>query len=361
MTRYTDQELLDDSPDKLGEIGRIGSFSLVIFSIISFAASVLLPFLVMSPDKKDRRDFDSSKMPKPVARFAKFLRERKPRLLTTWFISHLIFAAAQLCAPFVRSVGFATVIVATAGIPWALAMWAPFAFMGVEINKLASPNYHTEDENIALSGSTGGYHQTRLNEPESEHRDDPDYDSNEREHLTHEKSADDEEAEDSEEEKEELHLHHNIPTKAGEDIDEDDLELAPGELLTQVEADLDDASTGETAGVYMGILNLYAAAPQLLGTVINMIIFAIVEPGRNPELTTDVTLPSPPGMLNGTTSAISTNNTMPYSLRPRTIELWHRDEVAKPPIVNAIAVCMFIGGLSSLGAAYATWRLRHVY
>ena len=300
-------------------------------------------------------------MPKPLARFAKYLRERKPHLLTTWFVSHLIFAAAQLCAPFVRSVGFATAIVATAGIPWALAMWAPFAFMGVEINKLTSPNYHIEDGNIALSSNTGGYQQTRLDEPESEHRDDLDYDSTEREHLTHEKSADDEEAEDSEEEKEELHLSHNMPIKARGDNDEDDLELAPGELLTQVEADLDDASTGETAGAYMGILNLYAAAPQLLGTVINMVIFAIVEPGRNPELTNGVALPAPPGMLNGTASVISSNNTIPYSLRPRAIDLWHRDEVAKPPIVNAIAVCMFIGGLSSLGAAYATWKLRNVH
>ena len=85
------------------------------------------------------------------------------------------------------------------------------------------------------------------------------------------------------------------------------------------------------AGIYLGILNLYTAGPQLLGTFIGMIVFAIVEPGKSQEL------------AGGSGAKDAKDGTAPLQGG-----------------VNAIAVCMFIGGLSSLGAAYATWRLRYV-
>lgn len=292
------------------------------------------------------------------------LRRNKPQLLTTWLASHVLFAIAQLCAPFVRSVGFATVIVATAGIPWALAMWAPFAFMGVEINRLAAPNYRAQDGNIIMTSTGGVYQRARADEPDQALRNNEDADSDERDHLNAEKPLDGEEADDLKEEMEELRIAHNKPMKQRKIDDDEDLEHADNDLLNQVEADLEDESTGETAGVYMGILNLYAAAPQLLGTVINMVVFAIVEPGRNPELANQVGKSTPVNTTNGTAiDRQSLNDTMltMYGLQQRTSSLWYREEQAKPPVVNAIAVCMFIGGLSSLGAAYATWRLKHVH
>ena len=291
------------------------------------------------------------------------LRRSKPQLLTAWLASHVLFAIAQLCAPFVRSVGFATIIVATAGIPWALAMWAPFAFMGVEINRLAAPSYRAEDGNMVMTSTGGVYQRAQPDEPDRSLRNNEDDDFDERQHLNSEKPLDGEEADDLEEEMEELHLAHNIPMKQRKIDDDEDLELADGELLNQVEADLEDASTGETAGVYMGILNLYAAAPQLLGTVINMVVFAIVEPGRNPELANQVGKSTPINMGNGTAIDRHTLNDTILGLsgfQPRTAALWYREEESKPPVVNAIAVCMFIGGLASFGAAYATWRLKHV-
>ena len=291
------------------------------------------------------------------------LRRSKPQLLTTWLASHILFAIAQLCAPFVRSVGFATVIVATAGIPWALAMWAPFAFMGVEINRLNTPNYPVQDGNMAMTSSGGVYRRARPDEPDQTHQDNEDDDFDEREHLNSEKPLDGEEADDLEEEMQELHLNHNTPMKKRKFDEDEDLELADGELLKQVEADIEDESTGETAGVYMGILNLYAAAPQLLGTVINMVVFAIVEPGRNPELTNQTGKSTPVDLTNGTAIDRHTLNDTILAfagLQGRTNSLWYREEQSKPPIVNAIAVCMFIGGLASFGAAYATWRLKHV-
>ena len=332
---------------------------MLVFSVVAFAASVILPFFITSPDERDIKK-SPSKLPAAIKNFLAFIQRYKPELLTGWFASHLLFALAQLVAPFVQSLPFATAVVATAGIPWAFAMWAPFTFMGVEVNRLTSPGMTVANGDIVMS-SGGTYQPAQVDDPEQGAN--LEDDEAEREQLHSEKPAA-ETADDSEdEEMEELHLNHNMPSRGNDD--DDDLALTDGELLNQPEVDLDDASTGETAGVYLGILNLYAAAPQLLGTLFNMIVFAIVEPGRNPELAH----PEEMSHGNSTTASIRALRASDWERRwdvelprviTRSLELLGRDHGEKPPVVNAIAVCMFIGGLSSLGAAYATRRLKFV-
>ena len=100
--------------------------------------------------------------------------------------------------------------------------------------------------------------------------------------------------------------------------------------LHHLDRDLDDSptsdsSTGEKAGIYLGILNLFTTLPQFVGTFISMIVFSILEPGKSPELHED-----------GSEEAIQ--------------------KAADGP--NAIAVCLFIGALSAVGAAYATARMK---
>ncbi|KAF4999268.1 hypothetical protein FDECE_11562 [Fusarium decemcellulare] len=84
------------------------------------------------------------------------------------------------------------------------------------------------------------------------------------------------------------------------------------------------ASTGELSGIYFGILNIYTTLPQFVGTFISTIVFAILEPGTSPELAAD------------------------------------SKKHADPEGPNAIAVCLFIGALSSLVAAYVTRKLKHM-
>lgn len=155
--------------------------------------------------------------------------------------------------------------------PWALACWAPFAFMGIEVNRLTAPN------TILANGSS--YRRLSMN--------DNDFSS---------------------------------PTPS------------PTLLrLNHLDRDIDDsadASTGETAGIYLGILNLFTTLPQFVGTFISMIVFSIFEPGKSPELHKD---PGQKGM--GT------------PIKPK-----------DGP--NAIAICLFIGALSAVGAAYATSRMK---
>ena len=112
--RYSAPDHVKTSTDKLGEIGRIGSLSLVIFSIVTFAGSVLLPWVVTSPED-EKRTF-TPRPPPILASFLAAVHKLKPDLLTTWLVSHLIFAGAMSLAPFVRSLQFATVLVSICGM-----------------------------------------------------------------------------------------------------------------------------------------------------------------------------------------------------------------------------------------------------
>ncbi len=157
--------------------------------------------------------------------------------------------------------------------PWALACWAPFAFMGIEINRLTAPN------TMLANGSS--YRRLSMTDNDfSSPAPSPTF----------------------------LRLNH-----LDRDID-----------------DSADASTGETAGIYLGILNLFTTLPQFVGTFISMIVFSVLEPGKSPELHKD---PEQEGMV-----------------------LPDPKKAGEGP--NAIAVCLFIGALSAVGAAYATARMK---
>ena len=79
--------------------------------------------------------------------------------------------------------------------------------------------------------------------------------------------------------------------------------------------------TEEAAGVYLGILNLFTTLPQFVGTFVSMIVFRILEPGKDPEL------------AQGS----------------------HNHHPSDAP--NAIAACMCIGGVSALIASHLTWKM----
>ncbi|KAF2452324.1 hypothetical protein BDY21DRAFT_294897 [Lineolata rhizophorae] len=154
--------------DTLGDIGRIGSQALIVFSIITFVASFAMPLLVKSPEHERGGGAARGFTPRPPPKLAPLMEaaeKRKPSLLTAWMCSHLLFAGSMVLAPFTTSVRFATVIVALCGIPWACQCWAPFTFMGVEINRLSSSASPTSSSSPSAHlyrrlslGTTGGAH-----------------------------------------------------------------------------------------------------------------------------------------------------------------------------------------------------------
>lgn len=228
------------------------------------------------------------------------LARYKPDLQAAWMLSHLIFAFIMVWAPFIRSLKAATTLVAICGIPWSVSCWAPFAFMGVEINRLASTSSLTpalrggdaaaysrvEDEEsdndielaptlrhgVAASSSTSADPSPKLNGRAR----DSDSDSTTVLHLNHRPSP------------------HGAP------------------------------ATGELAGIYLGVLNVYTTLPQFLGTFIAWVVFMIMEPGKSVE-----------GVEEG-----------------------GLDLQGKQEGINPIAVCLFIGAMSAIAAAEATRRFR---
>lgn len=220
--------------------------SLVIFSFITVVSSIVLPFGLLSPDNKtdtNRTSF-TPRPPRGVTRALKKISFVRPDLQTAWMISHMMFAAAMFFAPFARSVRFATFLVAMCGIPWAVSSWAPFAFMGVEINRIASPgttSSSTSTRASAVTMITGNRHGTYLP-----------VDANDGIEFDDHSSV--------------LRLNHRHD---GDDTDfESDSE------------DNGDTARGELAGIYLGVLNVYTTLPQFLGTFISWIVFSILEPDR---------------------------------------------------------------------------------
>ncbi|KAL3419030.1 General alpha-glucoside permease 2 [Phlyctema vagabunda] len=258
--RYDAPHDVKQSKDALGDVGRMGSSALVVFSSVTFIGAVLLPLFIKSPDEGSFTARPPASIAGAVEKFNKY----KPDLLASWMAGHLMFSAAMILAPFANSFRFATTLVAFCGLPWSVACWAPSTFLGVEVNRLSS------NTTLAAGGSY-----RRLSRSDSI-----------------------------------------------------DLDVASpsGSLLRLDHGPADEAiaSTGELSGLYFGILNIYTTLPQFLSTFISMIVFGILEPGKSPELSD-----------------------------PK-----HPEEHHSTDGPNAIAVCLFIGAISNLGAAWATKKLR---
>ena len=248
-------DMTDSEIDQAWEHGtRLGTFALLIFALVSFASSVMLPWFVASsykaPEPQPRTPMTASptmaRTPnnalgdsegyfdaRPAAPMrpttpnagAAFLddvqtiksspgrswmsktKRRIPNLeikwLTmrrAWMISHAVFAFLTALTFFAHTVTSATIIVSIIGIPWAMTMWAPFALIASEVSKR---------ENIRRG---------RIAPP---------------------------------------------PTREGE-------LLASGE---------DDAA--DQAGVVLGIHNVAVAAPQVIATLVSSAIFKALQKPRN--------------------------------------------------------------------------------
>ncbi|KAI1617716.1 major facilitator superfamily domain-containing protein [Exophiala viscosa] len=266
-----------DEHDALGNIGRLGSMALVIFSLITFGSSVLLPYIIRSPEGPQEKF-----TPRPPASLAKAAQtilvkahKLQPDLTSAWMYSNLLFAVITIYAPFVRSLAAATALVAFCGVPWAVSCWAPFGLLGIEINK------NTEGPRANVHGSNvPGYTAVRGTADEDE---------------------------------------------------DDDIEMEEGHTgvlrINHPDESNAHSSTGELAGIYLGVLNVYTTLPQFVGTFVSWIVFSLLEPGGNDHVADED--PDHHRWLN-----------------------------LKKNAPNAIAICMFIGALCSVVAAVMARRLK---
>lgn len=106
---------LRSSHDVVGDIARRGSIALVLFSVISFAGSVILPFVVSSPSEDDESS-STKAVPKRMASLATMLRPYQPDITTAWGLSQVAFGASMILAPISHSFRFATTLIALCGM-----------------------------------------------------------------------------------------------------------------------------------------------------------------------------------------------------------------------------------------------------
>ncbi|ORY65806.1 sucrose transporter [Pseudomassariella vexata] len=156
--RYDVPEDARGSEDVLGQMGRIGSTALVIYSIITLIGAWTLPLLVKSPEA----DNFTPRPPQSIAPIIEKINKYKPDLLTTWMVAHGMFACAMFVAPFAHSFKFATALICICGLPWTIAMWAPPTFLGIEVNKLSgatqsNPSYRRlSNESVEIEDEFDG-------------------------------------------------------------------------------------------------------------------------------------------------------------------------------------------------------------
>lgn len=238
-SRFANDSSDGSSDDSVGDSTRAGSFSLLLYSIVSLMASFVLPFLVSS-NESTRPKFSWKQLFQ-----IPFVFLTVPKL---WTISHFIFASSMLSTWFVTNGTQATILISLCGIAWAITMWAPFSILGEYIAKeYRSPkqsNDIDEDTNQLMYNlvETGAVLEGGDNESE-------DNDEN---------------------------LRTSMRTSNEETTSEIPFIDSHGGISTK------DSSE---AGVLLGIHNIYIVLPQFLVTIFSSIIFAILEPSGDKNIT----------------------------------------------------------------------------
>jgi len=107
-------EELKTSTDVLGDIARRGSLALVLFSLISFGGSIILPWFVKSATDEERPSTNSP--PERLTEKVSILRKYQPDIPMAWALSQVAFGASMILAPFSKSFQFATTLIAFCGM-----------------------------------------------------------------------------------------------------------------------------------------------------------------------------------------------------------------------------------------------------
>jgi solute carrier family 45, member 1/2/4 len=245
-----------ESSDRVGDIARVGSMTMMIFSIVSLVFSLALPELLEKAaiDTSIRSTSAFSTRPSSKVQLGYFVIRRLITLgrcillplqymrvvlqnlfdfyeidiCDFWFASHVVYAVASFSSGFVRSIGQAGVVVGLCGFSWAVTTWAPFALLAEEIlllnNSQDEPNDETGEQlqhiEVARPASPSKINSTAL----------------------------------------QSHQHRNSNASEMDFFEEDSESLG---------------ITSDESGVYLGIHNIAITAPQFVSSFGSFVIFSI--------------------------------------------------------------------------------------
>ncbi|KAH7329257.1 major facilitator superfamily domain-containing protein [Stachybotrys elegans] len=134
----------DKELEELHERGtRVGTFALLINSVVSLLTNVFLPFFIaptydshpITAEGPGETDAAPKLDDKARPSVLDYLRIPGFTLKRAWFGSLILFAGVTFCTVWVRTVEAATVLIGLAGITWAMTLWAPWAIISAEISR----------------------------------------------------------------------------------------------------------------------------------------------------------------------------------------------------------------------------------
>ncbi|EFQ24991.1 general alpha-glucoside permease [Colletotrichum graminicola] len=196
---------------------RIGTFALLINSVVSLLTNVFLPFFVAptydsQPIDDLQGDSDSADYDNEKSSWLDKLQIPGFTLKRAWFASLLLFSGAMFCTVIVRTVEAATALIGLVGITWAMTLWAPWAIISAEISRRDAMIRQAKQRQFGPSGDAEG--------------------------------------------------------------------PASPSLDSVADSELNDGEEPDQAGVILGIHNMAIAAPQIIATVGSSVIFRVWQKPR---------------------------------------------------------------------------------
>lgn len=113
QSAQTAQEM-NESDDPVGDIARKGSLAFVLFSVISFGSSVILPWIVQPPSETGKPS--TTFLSQSVSPIRCLLDKYQIDIVTAWAMSQLAFGGCMIVAPISTSFNFSTTVIALCGM-----------------------------------------------------------------------------------------------------------------------------------------------------------------------------------------------------------------------------------------------------
>ena len=127
---------------------RYGTFASFLFAVVAWVYNMLLPHILRLLNSTHSR--------------TKSLQTTSLGIVQAWTCSHGFFALLMFATFFANSQAAATVIIAFAGLSWALTLFVPFAIISTELaaKQALLQDLTTASDNVSLSPGMNSHNQT---------------------------------------------------------------------------------------------------------------------------------------------------------------------------------------------------------
>jgi solute carrier family 45 protein 1/2/4 len=161
---------------------RIGTFALLVNSIVSLCINVFLPFFIAPT--YDSRPLTTG--PGEVGSAPKLDSESESwsfleklqipgfTLRRAWFSGLVLFGVSMFCTVSIRSVKAATALIGLVGVTWAMTLWAPYAIISAEISRRDAISRARKLRNMQIDPTTVGPSASPSSDSDSDKSDEDD-------------------------------------------------------------------------------------------------------------------------------------------------------------------------------------------